>query len=360
MNWDTFAGMVPADDPQFVVAIMVDNPAHGVEGGDVAAPLFHQIADLRAAARAHPADRIAVDARAAAGLRGVRPRVRCPLTSADVAPAFEPTECPAPGRRRAPCRTGSLRRRIAGAGRGRSGTADASPASPASSDRVRPGDLFAALPGARATAPRFAAGRGAAGAVAVLTDAAGARRRCPPASRCWSCRDVRAVLGPGRGRGVRRPERATLRMLGVTGTSGKTTTTFLRARRPARGRARRRADRHGRHPDRRRTTVKTGFTTPEAPDLQALLAVMVERGVTDVAMEVSSHALAWAGSTASSSTSAAFTNLSQDHLDFHADMEDYFAAKALLFDGRAARDAVVVVDDEWGRRLARRSPARSP
>ncbi len=73
MNWDTFAGMVPADNPQFVVAIMVDNPAHGLEGGDVAAPLFHQHRDLRGAARADPPDRVELAARAAAGVRRDQP-----------------------------------------------------------------------------------------------------------------------------------------------------------------------------------------------------------------------------------------------------------------------------------------------
>ncbi len=97
--------------------------------------------------------------------------------------------------------------------------------------------------------------------------------------------------------------------------------------------------------------VKTGFTTPEAPDVQALLAVMRERGAAAVAMEVSSHALAMGRADGIDFAVAAFTNLSQDHLDFHRDMDDYFAAKARLFDGRA-RTAIVVVDDEWGRRLA--------
>ena len=77
-------------------------------------------------------------------------------------------------------------------------------------------------------------------------------------------------------------------------------------------------------------------TTPEATDLQALLAVMAERGVTAVAMEVSSHALALGRVDGTRFAAGAFTNLSQDHLDFHPDMDGYFAAKALLFDGRAA------------------------
>jgi UDP-N-acetylmuramoyl-L-alanyl-D-glutamate--2,6-diaminopimelate ligase len=97
--------------------------------------------------------------------------------------------------------------------------------------------------------------------------------------------------------------------------------------------------------------IKTGFTTPEAPDVQALLAVMRERGVTDVAMEVSSHALAMRRVDGIRFDVGAFTNLSEDHLDFHSGMADYFAAKASLFDAPRTRSAVVVVDDAWGVRL---------
>ena len=78
-------------------------------------------------------------------------------------------------------------------------------------------------------------------------------------------------------------------------------------------------------------TVPSSLTTPEAPDLQALFAVMAERGVTAAAMEVSSHSLALGRVAGTSFDVAVFTNLSQDHLDFHADMEDYFRAKASLF-----------------------------
>jgi UDP-N-acetylmuramoyl-L-alanyl-D-glutamate--2,6-diaminopimelate ligase len=98
------------------------------------------------------------------------------------------------------------------------------------------------------------------------------------------------------------------------------------------------------------------LTTPEAPDLQALLAVMVQRGVRAVAMEVSSHALVQRRVDGTRYAVGAFTNLSQDHLDFHGDMESYFAAKRLLFDGRAGAE-VVVVDDDYGRRLAADRPA---
>jgi UDP-N-acetylmuramoyl-L-alanyl-D-glutamate--2,6-diaminopimelate ligase len=146
---------------------------------------------------------------------------------------------------------------------------------------------------------------------------------------------------------------AAVNVLGVTGTSGKTTTTFLmRAGLAAAGRV----------PGLVGTVatmigaeqIESGFTTPEAPELQALLAVMRERGVTDVAMEVSSHALAMGRVGGVGFAVGAFTNLSEDHLDFHADMEDYFRAKATLFD--VARRAVVVVDDAWGERLAKSLP----
>jgi UDP-N-acetylmuramoyl-L-alanyl-D-glutamate--2,6-diaminopimelate ligase len=213
---------------------------------------------------------------------------------------------------------------------------------------VRPGDLFAGLPGARAHGALFAPDAVAAGAVAVLTDTAGAAS-VPDGVPMLVVDDVRKRLGPASAAVYGHPS-AAKKVLGVTGTSGKTTTTFLiRAGLVAAGRA----------PGLIGTVatmiggeeVKTGFTTPEAPEVQALLAVMRERGVTDVAMEVSSHALAMDRTTGIEFAVAGFTNLSQDHLDFHADMEDYFAAKARLFDGRARR-AVVVVDDEWGERMA--------
>jgi UDP-N-acetylmuramoyl-L-alanyl-D-glutamate--2,6-diaminopimelate ligase len=98
--------------------------------------------------------------------------------------------------------------------------------------------------------------------------------------------------------------------------------------------------------------LKLPFTTPEAPQLQALLAVMAEQGIDVVAMEVSSHALKLGRVAGTEFAVGAFTNLSQDHLDFHPDLADYFAAKAMLFDGRS-RTEVVMIDDQWGRQLVR-------
>ncbi len=204
------------------------------------------------------------------------------------------------------------------------------------------------MPGRSGHGARFATAALAAGARAVLTDEPG-RVLVPDSAPVLVVDEVRPALGPIAAVVYGRPSRS-VSVLGVTGTSGKTTTTFLlRAGLAAAA-----------HPAGLIGTVTTllgdepvmsGFTTPEAPELQALLAVMRERGLRAVAMEVSSHALAMHRADGIEFAVASFTNLSQDHLDFHADIEDYFAAKARLFDGRA-RAAVIVVDDEWGQRLA--------
>ena len=101
-------------------------------------------------------------------------------------------------------------------------------------------------------------------------------------------------------------------------------------------------------------------TTPEAPDLQGLFAAMLEQHVSSASMEVSSHALALHRVDGCRFAGAAFTNLSQDHLDFHPTMEDYFEAKALLFDPERSAVAVVDVDDAYGRRLLERRPDAIP
>ncbi|QUF03059.1 UDP-N-acetylmuramoyl-L-alanyl-D-glutamate--2,6-diaminopimelate ligase [Actinosynnema pretiosum subsp. pretiosum] len=215
---------------------------------------------------------------------------------------------------------------------------------------VLPGDLFAALPGARAHGADFAAEAVRRGAVAVLTDEDGASRPELRDVPVLVHRDPRAALGALSARVYGEPAQR-VALWGVTGTSGKTTTSYmiescLRAEGRVTGLV---------------GTVETriagerldsAFTTPEAPDLQALLAVMVERGVGDAVMEVSSHALRLGRVGGAGFAVGAFTNLSQDHLDFHPDMEDYFQAKAELFDGRARRE-VVCVDGEWGRRLVK-------
>jgi UDP-N-acetylmuramoyl-L-alanyl-D-glutamate--2,6-diaminopimelate ligase len=218
-----------------------------------------------------------------------------------------------------------------------------------SSDLVRPGDLFAAVPGSTSHGASFAPAARDRGAVAVLTDPAGLAG-LPAGLPVLVVPVVRAVLGPLAAQVYGNPSGA-LQVVGITGTSGKTTTAYfvragLRAAGIGCGLIGTVATLIGDEP------VPAVLTTPEAPAVQALLAVMRERGVQTVAMEVSSHALSLGRVDGIEFTVAAFTNLSQDHLDFHKDMEDYFAAKARLFDGRAARH-VVVVGDEWGRRMAR-------
>ncbi|WP_370950245.1 UDP-N-acetylmuramoyl-L-alanyl-D-glutamate--2,6-diaminopimelate ligase [Amycolatopsis sp. cg5] len=213
---------------------------------------------------------------------------------------------------------------------------------------VLPGDLFAALPGARVHGAEFAADAIAAGAAAVLTDEKGAQFLRDAPVPVLIHPEPRQVLGSVAAWIYGEPS-LKLSVLGVTGTSGKTTTAYLiDAGLAAAGRT---TGLIG--------TVETriagerlasGFTTPEAPDLQALLAVMAEAGVTHVPMEVSSHALALGRANGTRFAVGAFTNLSQDHLDFHRDMDDYFSAKAMLFDGRSTTE-VVVIDGEWGRKL---------
>ncbi len=217
---------------------------------------------------------------------------------------------------------------------------------------VRPGDLFAALPGSRAHGADFAAQALAAGAVAVLTDPDGAARPALAGVPVLVHPRPRDVLGAAAALVYGDPT-ADLRVLGVTGTSGKTTVAhLLEAGLGAAGRSTGLIGTVGTRIGGRR--LPSAFTTPEAPDLQALFAVMRQGGVTDVAMEVSSHALALGRAAGTRFAVGAFTNLSQDHLDFHRDMDDYFETKARLFD-RWAERAVVCVDDAWGQRLAART-----
>ncbi len=218
---------------------------------------------------------------------------------------------------------------------------------------VQPGDLFAARPGHAAHGAQYAALAVERGAVAVLTDQSGWDLLSGLDLPALVVGDVGAVLGELSAAVYGRPSRR-LDVLGVTGTSGKTTTTFfLEAALRAGGVRTGLIGTVGTHIDGEPTP--SALTTPEAPELQALFAVMVEREVRAVAMEVSSHSLSLGRVSGIHYRVAGFLNLSQDHLDFHADMEDYFAAKAKLFDARSDR-AVVNVDDDWGRRLAAARP----
>ncbi|MFJ6717242.1 UDP-N-acetylmuramoyl-L-alanyl-D-glutamate--2,6-diaminopimelate ligase [Streptomyces sp. NPDC091259] len=216
---------------------------------------------------------------------------------------------------------------------------------------VRPGDLYAALPGAKLHGADFAAQAAALGAAAVLTDPAGAERAAATGLPVLAVDDPRARMGELAARIYGRPGESLLQ-LGITGTSGKTTTAYLvdgglRGTGRATGLVGTVEMRIG---DER---IKSERTTPEATDLQALFALMRERGVEAVTMEVSSHALVLGRVDGCVFDVAVFNNLSPEHMEFHSDMEDYFQAKAQLFTERRARLGVVNVDDEYGRRLAK-------
>ncbi|TDL37465.1 UDP-N-acetylmuramoyl-L-alanyl-D-glutamate--2,6-diaminopimelate ligase [Kocuria rosea] len=213
-----------------------------------------------------------------------------------------------------------------------------------------PGDLFVALQGGRGHGVQHAAAAIKAGAVAVLTD----RRGVQLLGRSLEVPvvvvdDPRAVLGPVAARLQGHPA-GDLTMLGITGTNGKTTTAYLLEAALVS---------LGRRPgllsspetvvgDRRRHSA---VTTPAAPRLQELLAQMRDAGNDACVMEVSSHALDQHRVDGIHYSVVAFTNLTHEHLDYHGDMASYFAAKARLFGPEFTSRAVVVVDDDAGRRL---------
>ncbi len=214
---------------------------------------------------------------------------------------------------------------------------------------VRPGDLYAALPGSRTHGAAYSEQAVAAGAVAILTDPDGRDRAARAGVPVFVVASPRDRLGDVSCWIYGDPSHR-MTMIGVTGTSGKTTTSYLCE-------AGLRAAGHstgligGVEIKIGGELVKASLTTPEAPDLQALLAVMAERRVTGVAMEVSSHSLALGRVAGTRYGVAVFTNLSQDHLDFHAGFEDYFRAKAKLFTPAYSGVGVVNVADRYGRRL---------
>ncbi len=221
---------------------------------------------------------------------------------------------------------------------------------------VQPGDLYVALPGATRHGADFVSQAVEAGAAAVLTDDAGARLLAFSHDipvPVLLADEPRSLVGRLSALIYRsRPEDAAAPALyGVTGTNGKTTTTyFINALLQALGQ-------------------KTGLigtieilaggepipsllTTPESTDVHGLLALMRERGLDAASMEVSSHAVSYHRVDGVVFDVAGFSNLTQDHLDLHGSMEEYFLTKARLFTAERARSAVVTVDDEWGARLA--------
>jgi UDP-N-acetylmuramoyl-L-alanyl-D-glutamate--2,6-diaminopimelate ligase len=211
------------------------------------------------------------------------------------------------------------------------------------SRRVRPGFLFFAFPGAKTDGRQFAAAALENGAVAVVSESAG------PWLQAEHGRKALALAA----RNFYHAPDARLGITGITGTNGKTTTTFL-------------TDSVLRHAG--KTTAVIGTieyrmageirpavnTTPESLDLYRLFHELESLGGSHVTMEVSSHALAVGRAYGVQFHTAVFTNLTRDHLDFHRTMEDYFAAKHLLFSSEGAAPpqwAVINHDDAYGRRI---------
>jgi UDP-N-acetylmuramoyl-L-alanyl-D-glutamate--2,6-diaminopimelate ligase len=207
---------------------------------------------------------------------------------------------------------------------------------------VRPGEVFFALRGLRADGASFVEQALARGAVAVVSETEGGERvvRVADARRALAIASHRLFGDPS----------ARLRLAGVTGTAGKTTTTFLldsilRAAGRTTGLVGTVVYRFGGR------EIPAPLTTPQSTDLARLLAEMEDGGVDTVAMEVTSHALAQHRATGCRFTAAAFTNMSREHLDFHADMEDYFRAKLRLFtDFGVCERAAFNAEDPWASR----------
>jgi UDP-N-acetylmuramoyl-L-alanyl-D-glutamate--2,6-diaminopimelate ligase len=216
-----------------------------------------------------------------------------------------------------------------------------------SSNNVQEGDLFVALPGEKTHGAEFAKDAIARGATAVLTDAAGAAK--------ISGVPIIVSSNPRRAAGVisawfySEPMRD-LYSVGITGTNGKTTvTTLLHQIMSLAGRE---SGLIGTVETRiGEEVIASKRTTPESSDLQALSAMMRERHMRNLVMEVSSHAIALERIRGSHFAVVAFTNLSQDHLDFHKTMEAYFATKAKLFTFEFADLAVINIDDAYGLKL---------
>ncbi len=223
------------------------------------------------------------------------------------------------------------------------------------SKQVIQGDLFIALQGAQVHGISFLSDAINSGAAAILTDHYGYEETLKSESKesamipCLTTRDVRGALGPLASWFYGAPSH-NLRLYGVTGTNGKTTVSYLLD--------------HIWRENRRQTglmgtvEVRIGSesysstrTTLEAPELQALLASFSEHHIRNVVMEVSSHALALHRVDGTRFATVAFTNLSQDHLDFHGDMDSYFKAKKRLFTLSFAESAIINTDTEWGMRL---------
>ena len=415
----SFIGFAPADRPRVVIAVVVDEPKGKTYGAEVAAPVFAAIgadtlrilrepsapvgttrpsvltADLAEgaaaaalSARLHADDLVPASNRLERGGdaedrvpdvsgRSARDAVRLLAARGLSAHALGNRVRRVPGAVRGSVRRAGRRLRAPARTAGRAGrhamklsalAADVPhrragpPGDPEvlavthDSRAAAPGTLFAALPGLKTDGRRFVADAVARGAVAALGLAPAPDATAVPYLEVENPRrsaGLMAALLAGR------PSEQ-LVMAGVTGTSGKTTTTYLLD-----GLLARRHQRRGffgtivyRGADGNAAAIPAPHTTPEATELQPMLQALVADGGTAAIMECSSHALVLERLAGCSFDVAVFLNLSREHLDFHRDMDDYFEAKARLFSMlKPGGKAVVNLGDEYGRRLADRLPA---
>jgi UDP-N-acetylmuramoyl-L-alanyl-D-glutamate--2,6-diaminopimelate ligase len=205
--------------------------------------------------------------------------------------------------------------------------------------------MYACLRGTHHDGHSFAAAAVAAGAASLLVDHPLAQHQVGSDVNQLVVEDTRVALGPVAAAVHGDPSTA-LRLVGITGTNGKTTTSGLLAA----------ILRAAGDPTGVIGTLSGTHTTPEAPELQARLAAMRDDGTRSVVMEVSSHALALHRVDGTRFDAAVFTNLGRDHLDLHGTIEAYFEAKAALFEPERAVVGVVNVDDPYGRRLVDAAP----
>lgn len=220
---------------------------------------------------------------------------------------------------------------------------------------VAPGDLFVALAGAHGHGSEFWPEAFARGARAALTDEVGRMALGGDPPPLVVVADPRAVLGAVSAKIYRREELANPRIFAVTGTNGKTSTAYMLDS-LLRGIGEKSAlstsvERHV-----ALLSFPSTLTTPESPDIHAMLGLAQEQNVWGVALEVSAQAIVRKRLDGVVADVAGFTNLSHDHFEDFGGMENYFVAKAQLFTHPMARQAVVCIDTEWGKRLATISP----
>ena len=214
------------------------------------------------------------------------------------------------------------------------------------SNDVIQGDLFVALPGENSHGSKFIDSAVANGAIAVLTDKSAIVNADIPVLRV---NNPRLWVGIIADKFYRSPSSA-INVFGITGTNGKTTTSYLLQQ--IWDFNKRNSGLIGTIETRIGDEIfSTKRTTPEAPELQSIFAIMRERHNLNVVMEVSSHALALNRVEGTKFSVVAFTNLSHDHLDFHETMENYYQAKSRLFKFGFSEKAIINIDDSWGKRL---------